>query len=135
MTSTLIAALPNKMKNLNDLINSIASFNGKIIENEFNDINENIPLHDQLTLLDEDMLFIKFNNNFALDIGWYCHFKDGDTFETYKKRGSFIIHVAQNSDWDNPLLRIKTRTFSGLKKAIKKALAFIMSSKNLKLTK
>lgn len=118
------------MKNLNDLINSIASFNGKITYNYFTEhIKEDIPLKDQLTALDEDLLQIQFINNIVLDVGWYSQLKDDDTFETYKERGKFVIYVIQYSDWEKPLLRIKTRTFNGLKKAIKKAHTFIMSSK------
>ena len=110
---------------LNDLIKAL---NGKVIANEFEVINENVALSKQLTSLDEDMLLVEFGNNLDIDIGWYCHFKDGDSYETSKGSGRFRIYVLQNRDWDNPLLRIKTKSFDGLKRAIKKAQAVILKN-------
>jgi len=110
------------------LVELIDRFDGQILANDFKSINEEMPLKEQLTLLDEDMLLIKLTKkNLAIDIGWYSRFRDGDSYEEYKSRGEFILHVAQNSNWQDPLLTLRSRTLTGLKKAIKRAYLFIDS--------
>ena len=48
------------MKINNNFLEFINTLDGTIVQNNFDDINEDVPLKDQLSLLAEDMLQIKF---------------------------------------------------------------------------
>lgn len=106
-----------KEQTLNELIDSLP---GKIVKNDFEHIDENIPVANQ-SFLDEDMLQIEFKNNFILDIGWYG--RDG--------KGSFIVHVIHGYDWQHPLQKIKCHTFKSLKSAVQKAANYIINTESM----
>lgn len=102
----------------------IESLGGKILGNNLNEpLNENISLKNQTTLLTEDMLLIEFENNLSLDVSWR---------ERVENKGYFLVSIIHGCDWDNPLLRIRSHSFGSLKKAIKKAHAFLLSIKDIK---
>lgn len=112
------------MKN-NTLLALINSLGGNIIENDFEDINENLPLHEQLTLLDEDMLMIEFDDDFILSVGWYGNSQKPHDYEAYKSTGNFVVCVVHNYDWENVLQASACNTIEELKTAIQNAYAFI----------
>lgn len=107
----------------NTLFALIESLGGKTLGNDFEDIDEKISLKNQPYPFDEDMLLIKFENNFSLDVSWR---------ERVENKGYFLVSIIHGCDWDNPLLRIRSHSFGSLKKAIKKAHAFLLSIKDIK---
>lgn len=109
-----------KMRILNDLIYSL---NGTILENDFKNINEQLPLLEQCDFFDEDMLLIKFKHNLLLDISWHEPTK------------SFFVSVIHKRNWEKPLLTIKTDNIDGLNIAIKKAGDLIISMQRQIMTR
>ncbi len=105
------------MKTNNNFLEFINTLGGIIVQNNFDGINQNIPLQDQLSLLAEDMLQIKFENDLVLDVGWYFR----------PTGGYFITFVIKDCDWNNPIVKIKSSYFNELKQSIKKAHDLILS--------
>lgn len=83
-----------------------------------------IPFESQKYSFKEDMLQIKFNDRFILDVGWQPKFE---------KNGYFIIRVILDNDWLNPLLEAKARTLNDLKKIIEKSVIFVKQEKEKNL--
>jgi hypothetical protein len=52
------------------------------------------PLEDQTWSLNGDLIFVKYEKNIILDIGWSNEFG---------LPGEFVVHVISNSDWSKPL--------------------------------
>jgi hypothetical protein len=83
------------MKTSNNFLKFINKLDGIILQNNFDGINENVPLQNQLSLMAEDMLQIEFENDLILDVGWYFRSAAG---------GYFITYVIKDCDWDNPII-------------------------------
>ncbi|AIN65473.1 hypothetical protein ACRU1U_19795 [Providencia stuartii] len=67
--------------------------NGIIILNDL-DLDENIPLSQQVDLLKEDMLQVEFPLNYILDVSWR---------PSFQVDGKFYIVIIKDFDWDEPL--------------------------------
>lgn len=86
-------------------------FNGKILYNELDFLNESLPLQQQLEVLKEDLLQVESEDGFyLLDVGWYPEFD---------LTGSFGIQVIKKHDWEKPLYSKNASNVSSLKTAIK----------------
>ena len=86
----------------------------KIIKDDFIDLN--LSLNKQRDSLYEDMFSAQLERlNLNLDIGWYGDFKNGN----------FIIFLIKNSDWDEPIIKIKTRNTKELINNLEAILCFI----------
>lgn len=80
------------------IVNTINLYGGKITYNDLDNINLDEPLENQRYKLDQDLLQIKYGEEYIIDIGWYPDFS---------LDGSFIIQIIEDYDWDDPLLRKK----------------------------
>jgi hypothetical protein len=99
-----------KKKSLLEIIKLIP---GKVIQNDFDLIDEDIALEDQKKELKEDMLQIELDDRLTLDIGWYSK-PDGS--------GNFGLFIIEDEDWQNPILKIRSNSLKSLKRTIKTAL-------------
>jgi hypothetical protein len=88
---------------------------------------QNINLHDgkiifenistyQKSPFEENLLYIEYGTRYAVDVAWY---------PSMPPQGCFVIIAIQDSDWDNPLLCIKTEHFEDLGDAIQKAIDYL----------
>lgn len=68
---------------------------GEIIYNNFN-IDFDVPFEQQKDELLEDLLQIKFENDYLIDLGWYpeCDIT-----------GKFILYLIKNENWQNPVYK------------------------------
>ena len=105
------------MKTNNQFVQNINIGSGKITYCDF-EIDAGVPLEEQLSSLQEDMLQIEFGDRFLVDVGWYPEMN---------AKGCFIVYVIQDEDWDNPLSKVKCSTLEELKEAIERAVQFIYS--------
>lgn len=78
--------------------------NGVIILNDL-DLDENIPLPQQVDLLKEDMLQVEFPLNYVLDVSWR---------PSFQVDGKFYIVIIKDSDWDKPLFLATTDNINEL---------------------
>jgi hypothetical protein len=90
-----------------DLKNSTITFNG------FTEINQGIPLINQLELLKEDLLQIEVGSDLIIDVGFYPEFS---------AEGEFKILLIKNSDWENPSWSAQTRDLNKLPLLIQEAI-------------
>lgn len=104
-------------------INNLNILDGIITYNDF-EIDEKIPFDDQWHMYKEDILQIKFGERFILDLGWYPE---------HDPKGYFKVCAILDNDWMNPLLEIKCRTLSDLKKTIEKTVIYINEMKKKEL--
>lgn len=75
------------------MLSNVLSFpDGRVIKDDFIDIDK--PLGIQEDDLYEDMFQVLFNDNYAIDVGWY-----GEDI----KSGCFKCYLLQNEDWENPV--------------------------------
>lgn len=91
-------------------INDLRIPNGVIVYNDFC-IDESISFEDQWYQYKEDILQIKFGDNFIIDVGWY---PESDP------NGKFIVQGIKNENWWPPLAEESARNLVELKKAIEK---------------
>ncbi|MCG7409202.1 hypothetical protein MH117_17430 [Paenibacillus sp. ACRRX] len=90
---------------------------GKITYNEFH-FDPQLPLAEQIWSLKHDILQVAFEDErFILDVGWLPEF---DT-----ERGSFIVVVVENYDWDYPLYQNRTMELLMLRTYIEDAINFV----------
>lgn len=110
------------MKKNKEFIENINFFDGIITYNSF-DIDDNIPFEQQEFSYTEDILQIRFGERFILDVGWYPEMNP---------EGHFVVKGIQDTDWMNPISRIKCKTLNGLKKAIEKTIQIILEQRKIK---
>lgn len=92
---------------------------GTITYNTF-EIDFNVPFSEQLDNMTEDLLQIRYDGDYVLDVGWYPEF-DSD--------GNFKICVIKNDDWDNPLFYEVCRSEVELKRFLNIAVGIISEVK------
>lgn len=68
---------------------------GEIVYDEFN-IDFSKPLEEQLDCLSEDLIQVKYEKGYLLDLGWYPE---------YETKGNFIIYIIKNRNWDKPIYK------------------------------
>lgn len=90
----------------------------RIVYSDFQ-INVDLPLHDQILELQEDLLQVSYGQ-YTLDLGWY---------PASDPQGHFIIHIIENSDWSNPLYK-KKASIRNLKKELEKAIQLVRALKD-----
>jgi len=100
------------------MINSI-DFGERVISKyiEFH-INPEIPLNEQLSLLDEDLVQICYDEKYILDVGWY---------PAFHIEGTFRVVVIKNCDWENPILSRESRVINTLKSHIEECVYIIQN--------
>ncbi|AGA28945.1 hypothetical protein Sinac_4780 [Singulisphaera acidiphila DSM 18658] len=76
---------------------------------DLNEIDEGLPLGEQIDCLKEDLAQITFPGAIVLDLGWY---------PSFDPRGMFKVMVVQNSDWDKPLFLANAKDVSSLREQI-----------------
>lgn len=87
---------------------------GKVILNDF-DFVDNLSYAEQIWSFKEDILQVRYNNIYVLDLGWYPEFD--------LKRGSFKLVVVKIDDWLNPYFSKRTRSISEVRNYIVEAVA------------
>lgn len=99
-----------------DILNGKITFDGL-------DLDESIPLADQVDSLREDMLQIEYGERFTLDVGWQPDFDP---------TGYFIVRVILDEDWEAPILEAKCSTIPDLKLVIEMAAKLILQKQSIK---
>ena len=95
--------------------------NGKITHNDLKDINPNLDFSKQIFSLKEDLLQISYDNTdkYTIDVGWRPELDPS---------GEFIIYVIKNFNWEEPLLKKKTKKIQHLKQILIDAIALVDKS-------
>ncbi|WP_405079902.1 hypothetical protein ACI48J_19840 [Paenibacillus chitinolyticus] len=83
------------------MFENINFYPGLVKYNEYK-IDNNIILHGDNDDLQEDMFFVRYPNNYALDVGWYLGTQ------------SFLIFIVRDLNWDEPILRKECFTYNEL---------------------
>lgn len=104
------------MSNLQKVILSkLALKGGDVVYNDWQ-IDPNKPFNDQIWSFKQDLLQIEFSNCYLIDVGWYPDFD---------AKGMFIVYVIKNYAREKPVLRMKVKTFVGLKKCLQEAIDIV----------
>ncbi|RED66125.1 hypothetical protein [Cohnella lupini] len=61
--------------------------------------------------LTEDMLQVKYPNNYIIDVGWYG--------KSFTLNGVFIIYIIKDQKWDNPVFKQDYRSVTELYEGMK----------------
>lgn len=80
--------------------------NGEILYLEM-DIDLKKKFEEQHWSYKEDMLQIGYRNSYIIDVGW---------IPEHDEKGSFILTVIKDFNWDEPLVRKKIKDIHDLKK-------------------
>lgn len=96
---------------MNTLLKNIDFKSGIIVYDDF-DIDLEKPIGEQV-YLDEDMLQVKYPQNYILDIGWYGGMNP---------EGRFVLQIIKNCDWDNPIYKKTTRDLTQLEKYLQECI-------------
>lgn len=73
------------------------------------DFNCNDSVENLYNSLKEDLLQIKFDNSYLIDVGWYPEFSHD---------GSFKIMLIKNYEWDNPIYNLETKSLIELENIV-----------------
>lgn len=96
------------------MLDKINFHGGKITYDDFK-ININVPLSSQELELQEDLLQVKYDGRYLIDVGWYPMFDP---------TGFFLIRVIDSCDWDNPLYKKKVKKIALFPKYLEEAAQF-----------
>lgn len=85
--------------------------NATIVFDDISWLADDLNLKKDIDFLKEDMLQITFGDNYLLDVGWR---------PSFSKSGQFYLTVVKNSNWDEVLEEIATKSVPDLKDSILK---------------
>lgn len=85
--------------------------NATIVFDDISWLADDLNLKKDINFLKEDMLQIIFGDNYLLDVGWR---------PSFSKSGQFYLTVVKNSNWDEVLEEIATKSVPDLKDSILK---------------
>lgn len=91
----------------------LARLGAKITFDDISHLDQAIKLSLLINNLKEDMFQAMFPCGQILDIGWYPEFST---------RGSFVISLIHNQDWQNPIHCEKAKNWAELKIALENVL-------------
>ena len=93
-------------------IESIAKYGGDIVCNTF-EFNPTLPLDEQTSSLQEDLIQIQLPHNYILDIGWY---------PSENPHGAFHLYLVKEQNWEVPIYFKKEKSVTHLNTIILDAL-------------
>lgn len=88
---------------------------GKIVYNEFY-IDFDMPFSEQLDALTEDLLQVKYEGGYLLDLGWYPE---------YEETGCVLVQLVKDGDWRQPIYKGKASNCEELKNNIIEAMKIV----------
>lgn len=91
---------------------------GNVILNDF-DFDISIPYEEQKWSFKEDILQVRYQQKYVLDLGWYPDF-DLD-------EGAFRLVVVEIDDWLNPLFSRKTNSVVEIIEFVNEAIIYLES--------
>jgi len=104
-----------------DFLKDIDLKDGKVVYYDF-EINFNLPFENQKWSFKEDLIQIHFNEGkYIIDVGWYPEFNE---------KGSFVISVINDYDWNNPIFEKNGKSVDHLIMYINKAIKIITLLRN-----
>lgn len=80
------------------------------------DLDPTRPLEDQVESLKEDLLQVKFGDQYLLDIGWY---------PSFLRDGCFRVLVVEEYEWNTPVLERTAKSIGELEQVIKECVGVI----------
>lgn len=93
---------------------------GQVILNDF-DFNDNIPLDEQTWSFKEDIIQVRYDNDYVLDLGWYPEFN--------MQEGSFKLIIVKIDDWLNPIFCKRTKSLKEIYDNINEAILLVETLK------
>lgn len=90
---------------------------GEIVYDEFN-IDFSKPLEEQLDCLLEDLIQVKYEKGYLLDLGWYPE---------YETKGEFCVQIIKNQNWDKPIYKKTCEEKEELNAELIKAIGIVES--------
>jgi hypothetical protein len=91
----------------------IITLGGKIALDDISQLDQKLDITLEIENLKEDLFQATFPCGQILDIGWYPEFST---------RGSFVISLIRNQDWQNPTHCEKAKNWAELKIALENIL-------------
>jgi len=91
----------------------IITLGGKITFDDISQLDQTTDISLEIENLKEDLFQATFPCGQILDIGWYPEFS---------ARGSFVISLIRNQDWQNPIHCEKAKNWAELKIALENVL-------------
>lgn len=88
---------------------------GEIIYDEFH-VDFSKTLLKQLDSLTEDLLQVKYADNYLLDLGWYPE---------YEANGKFVVQLIKDRKWNSPKYKACCKSQEGLMQILETAISFV----------
>ena len=88
---------------------------GEIIYNEFH-VDFSKSLLEQLDSLTEDLLQVKYADNYLLDLGW---------LPEYEADGSFVVQIIKDRDWNTPKYKAFCKSQEELMQVLETAISLV----------
>lgn len=88
---------------------------GEIIYDEFH-VDFSKTLLEQLDSLTEDLLQVKYADNYLLDLGWYPE---------YEVDGKFVVQLIKDKNWNTPRYKACCKSQKELIQILETAISFI----------
>ncbi len=88
---------------------------GKIIYDEFH-VDFTKSFLEQIDSLKEDLLQVKYTDDYLLDLGWYPE---------YKVDGKFVVQLIKDRNWDAPVYRACCKSQEQLRQILETAINFV----------
>lgn len=88
---------------------------GEIIYDEFH-VDFSKPLLEQLDSLTEDLLQVKYADNYLLDLGWYPE---------YEADGKFVVQIIKDRDWNTPKYKACCKSQEELMQILETAISLV----------
>lgn len=79
---------------------------------DLDELDVSKPIRDQIEILKEDLIQVRFRENIVLDVGWY---------PSFSRRGRFVVEVVKDCDWESPVCRYEATDASSLLSCLEKA--------------
>lgn len=96
-------------------MNKIDFNSGKVIYDEFH-IDFTKPFSEQLDSLTEDLLQVKYADDYLLDLGWYPE---------HEADGKFVVQVIKEGKWEEPQYRACCNSKEDLMHILKTAVSLV----------
>ena len=79
-------------------------------------LDPTVPLVDQLSCLDEDLLQVEFAGGYLIDLGWY---------PSFSPEGRFRLYVIKDYDWVMPVHQAECTSLTDLKALFTQAVQLV----------
>ena len=88
---------------------------GEVVYNEF-EVDFTKKYSEQEECLLEDLLQVKYAQDYLLDVGWYPE---------YESEGEFVVQIVKNQNWEEPIYKKNSKNKGDLIQDLNNAIRII----------